>query len=138
MTEYEAKVQELHDRGIEVIELFPSPDLPEGIKGLCIDGKYIWIRPTMTTAQKLSVLYEEEAHCELTEGNILSNTINSIKQEKKARKKAYTHVPADRIIEAVNAGCRNRFEIAEFLGISEEFLQEIFDELTSFNGGIAI
>jgi len=77
-------------------------------------------------AEKACVLAEELGHYYTTVGNILDQTrIENRKQERKARAWAYERlVSLNSLIEASKHYIRNRFELAEFLGVSERFIDE--------------
>ena len=79
--------------------------------------------------EKGCVLAEELGHHYTTYGNILDEKdIRNVKQEKRARNWGYEKlVDIISIINAFNARTRNRYEIAEYLGVTEEFLQEAID-----------
>ena len=94
-----------------------------------IKGKRIAIKKNMTTTEKACVLAEELGHYYTSNGNILdqSKTENR-KQERKARLWAYKRAfDLIDLITAYKHGCRNRYEIAEYLDVTEEFLQEALD-----------
>lgn len=96
-----------------------------GLKGLYIDGN-IAIEKDMTATEKACILAEELGHHYTTFGNILdlSNTENR-KQERRARLWAYRRAfDLVDLISAYKHGCRNRFEIAEFLEVTEDFFQD--------------
>ena len=102
-------------------------DLSEinGLKGLYIQNN-IAIEKTMNQTEKLCILAEELGHHKTSVGNILNQTSsNNRKQEYKARIWAYlkTISPKD-LFSAFRIGCRNRYEIAEHIGVTEEFLDE--------------
>lgn len=91
-----------------------------------IKGNRIAIKKDIPTIQKACVLAEELGHHYTTVGNILdqSKTENR-KQERRARLWAYKR--AFDLVDLVSAykhGCRNRYEIAEYLEVTEQFLQE--------------
>ena len=92
-----------------------------------IKGNRIAIRQDMETSiDKLCVLSEELGHHYTTVGDILdqSNADNR-KQELRARSWAYDHlVGLQGIIDAYLCGCRNRYEIAEHLEVTEQFLED--------------
>lgn len=81
--------------------------------------KYILIN-----AEKTCILAEELGHHFKTAGNILDQTkIENRQQENRARGWAYEKlVPLKSIVQAHKQGIKNRFELAEFLGVTEEFL----------------
>ncbi|MDO4307241.1 MAG: hypothetical protein Q4C77_10420 [Eubacteriales bacterium] len=92
-----------------------------------IKGKRIAIRKDLnTTAEKSCVLAEELGHHYTSSGNILSqsDTMNR-KQEYRARLYGYNlKVGLMGIVRAYENGCRNIYEMAEFLECTEEYLQE--------------
>lgn len=98
------------------------------IKGLYCDG-VIAIREDMTIPEKTCALAEELGHHETSVGNILNMTsaVNR-KQERQARLHGYNRLIG--LIGLVNAyehGCQNRFEIAEYLEVTEEFLEKCIE-----------
>lgn len=126
MNSYELLKSEACEDGIDVIDCsFQS----NRIKGLCCDN-VIGINANMdTSAEKTCVLAEELGHHYTTYGNIIdqSKTENR-KQERTARIYAYNKlITLEKLALSKEAGCRNRYEIAEFLEVSEEFLQEALD-----------
>lgn len=95
-----------------------------------IKGKRIAIRKDIPTlAQKADVLAEELGHYHTTAGRIIEqDSVDSCKQERRARLWAYNkRIGLSGIIAAYKAHCQNRFETAEYLNISEEFLDEALD-----------
>lgn len=114
----------LHKAEKEQIEVVNLP-LCENIKGLYCDQIIAINKNIETTAEKACVLAEELGHYYTSAGNILDQSkVENRKQEKKARRWAYEKlVGIIKIIEAYKAGCRNRYELAEFLEVTEEFLE---------------
>ena len=94
-----------------------------------IKGNRIAIKKDIPTTQKACVLAEELGHHYTTEGNILHQSkAENRKQERRARLWAYKM--AFDLVDLVSAykhGCRNRYEIAEYLEVTEQFLQEALD-----------
>ena len=92
-----------------------------------IKGNRIAIRKDISsTTEKACVLAEELGHHYTTVGNILdqSDTSNR-KQERRARLWAYRRAfDLIDLISAYKYGCRNRYELAEYLEVTESFLQE--------------
>lgn len=116
------EMQILHD-DLNIVEM----DLSEvsGLKGLYVNGR-IAINAKMSDTEKACVLAEELGHHYTTYGNILdqSDTSNR-KQELRARAWAYNkQIGLLGLIRAYEHGCRNRFEVAEFLEVTEEVLEE--------------
>ncbi|ATF15414.1 ImmA/IrrE family metallo-endopeptidase [Brevibacillus brevis X23] len=77
-----------------------------------------------TNVEKVCVLAEELGHHHTSSGNILDQTkIVNRKQEKRARCWGYEKlIPLNAFIQAHKQGVKNRFELAEHLGVTEEFL----------------
>ena len=98
------------------------------IKGLYCDG-VIAIREDMTIPEKTCALAEELGHHETSVGNILDMTsaVNR-KQERQARLWAYNkQIGLIGLVRAFEHGCQNRFEIAEYLEVTEEFLEDCIE-----------
>lgn len=94
-----------------------------------IKNNKIYLRNDMAETQKKCVLAEELGHYHTTVGNILDQqVIVNRKQERRARLWAYDKlISLFGIIEAYNAGCRNSYEMADHLGVTEEFLAEALE-----------
>jgi len=94
-------------------------------KGLYSDN-VIWINKLLPTiVEKYCVLAEEIGHHHKTTGDILDlSSADNGKQELKARSWAYERlVPFSMIIQAHKLHIANRFELADFLNVTEEFLE---------------
>lgn len=92
-----------------------------------ISGRRIAIRRNIETqAGKSCVLAEEIGHHCTSSGDILDQTnIMNRKQEYRARLYGYNlKIGLSGLIRAYEAGCRNIFEMAEFLDATEEYLRE--------------
>lgn len=98
------------------------------IKGLYCDG-VIAIREDMTIPEKTCALAEELGHHETSVGNIIDMTsATNRKQERQARLWAYNkQIGLIGLVRAFEHGCQNRFEIAEYLEVTEEFLEECIE-----------
>ena len=119
---YESLIIELEKEGVEVIEYKFRSD---SLKGLYFDN-VITLNPAniIDEKEKACILAEEYGHYRTSFGNILDqkNTSN-IKQEKRARNWAYEKlIPLEKIIEAFEACICNRYDLADFLGVTEIFL----------------
>lgn len=105
-------------------------DLSEvsGLKGLYVDGN-IAIQKGMTSAESVCTLAEEIGHYETTVGNILDlSDVRNRKQERKARLWAYNkQIGLTGIIQGYRQHCHSQYELAECLGVSEEFLREALE-----------
>lgn len=104
--------------------------LPNNIKGLYIEttkAKAILINKSITTStEKHCMLAEELGHYYTSCGNIIdqSDVLNR-KHEKRARNWAYNKlIPLDKLVDAYHKGVRNRYELADYLDVTEEFLQQ--------------
>lgn len=90
-----------------------------------IRGNRIAIRKNIKTqTQKACVLAEELGHHYTSSGNILDqSTVANRQQEQKARTWAYfRQISLCDLASAYRYGCRNQYEIAEYLGVTEQFL----------------
>lgn len=133
MTKYELMKDEAFAAGLTVEELpFRYAD------GL-LDGFWIGIRAGMTTVEKKCVLAEEVAHAQYTVGNILDQSdVSNRKQELFARTKAYDRlIGLSGLISAFQHGCRNAYEVAEFLEVTEPFLLEAIERYRAHYGAYA-
>ncbi len=122
MNTYECLQDEACEDGIDVIDYtFHS----KRIKGLYCDG-VVAIREDMTIPEKTCALAEELGHHHTSVGNILDMDISANrKQERQARLHGYNHlIGLTGLIRAYEHGCTNRYETAEYLEVTEEFLEE--------------
>ena len=128
---YEALWDEAHQEGLIVKEK------PLKYNNGRIKGKRIAIRKDIeTSVEKACVLAEELGHYHTTVGDItdLSDSRNR-KQERQARMWGYNKlIGLTGIIQAFRAGCHSRHETAEYLGVTEQFLQECIDCYTEKYG----
>jgi hypothetical protein len=121
--EYDALLDEANAEGISIKER-PFKTYDGRLK-----GKDIYLRKDMNTTEKTCVLAEEMGHHYTTVGNILDmESIQNRKQERQARLHGYNRlIGLAGLIEAYEHGCRNRYEIAEFLEVTDEFLEECIE-----------
>lgn len=122
---YEKLLNEADRQGIYTYE----DTLKPRIKGLYGDNVICINKMIETNTEKACVLAEEIGHYHTSTGNILdqSKLVNR-KQEKRARNWAYKRlVPLSRIIEACNIGVKNRYELADYLEVTETFIDEAID-----------
>ena len=101
-----------------------------------IKNNRVAIRKDMTTVQKACTLAEELGHYFTNYGDILDqDDVINRKQEAKARLWSYNElVGLDGLVRAFEHGCRNRYEIADFLGVTEEFLQDAVERWSQIYG----
>jgi len=118
---YEELLKEADKLGLIVKEK-PLRAYKGRIKGIKIAIK----KDIDSEAEKACVLAEELGHYYTSVGDILDQSkIENRKQERRARAWAYERlVSLKKLIEASNQGIRNRYELAEFLGVSERFIEE--------------
>lgn len=93
-------------------------------------GKRIAIRKDIETqAEKSCVLAEEIGHHCTSSGDILDqNDIMNRKQEYRARLYGYNlKVGLTGLISAYEEGCRNLYEMAEYLDVTEEYLRNVIN-----------
>ena len=117
---------EAREKGIDIIDCdFQS----ENIKGLYCDGVIGISKHIKTTAERACVVAEELGHHNTSVGNILDMSVEwNRKQERQARFDGYRRlIQLMQLINAYEAGCQNRYEIADYLDVSEEYLQDCID-----------
>lgn len=123
---YEQLLFQAEKLGIKVKEI----DL--GINNEC--GYYcnnkIIINSRISNAQKYVILAEELGHHFTTVGDITNQSqINNIKQELIARRWGHEHIVS--LIGLINAfeyGCKDKYQIAEFLGVTIKYLEECISD----------
>lgn len=121
---YEALLDEACDQGLTVKEK------PLKYNNGRIKGKRIAIRKNLdTSTEKACVLAEELGHHYTTVGDIIElDTPQKRKQERQARLWAYNkQIGLHGLINAFEHGCKNRFETAEYLEVTEDFLEEAIE-----------
>lgn len=105
-------------------------DLSEvkGLKGLYFDGN-IALERKMSQTEKSCVLAEELGHYYTTSGNILDQTdVSNRKQEYRARLYGFNlKIGLMGLVRAFEHGCRSASDVAEYLDVTEEYLQEAID-----------
>ena len=131
LSKLEKLQQETADEKIQLL----TNEMPSSLKGLYYssdDGipPAIALNSSMRTeTEKTCVLAEELGHYYTSTGNILDQTkVVNIKQEKRARNWGYEKlIPLQSFVEATREGVRNRYELAEFLGVTEDFLEAVIN-----------
>ncbi|ENK0839158.1 ImmA/IrrE family metallo-endopeptidase [Clostridium botulinum] len=118
---YNKLLYEAESQGVEVIEM----KFKGKCKGLYGDNVIALNKNIETLKEKRCILAEELGHHYTSSGNILDNSnISNLKQEKRARNWGYEKlVGIIDIINAFNAGTKNRYEMAEYLEVTEDFLE---------------
>ena len=120
---YNALLNEANAEGISIKER-PFKTYDGRIK-----GKDIYLRKDMNTTEKSCVLAEELGHYYTTVGDILDmNVPENRKQERQARLWGYNRVIGlFGLIRAYEHGCKDKYEIAEYLDVTEEYLEDCMD-----------
>ena len=122
--EYEALLVEADNEGLTVKEM------PMKYNNGRIKGNRIAIRKDIdTSTEKTCVLAEELGHHHTSVGDILDmSDAGNRKQERQARLWGYNKlIGLAGIIKAFEAGCQDRFEVAEYLGVTDEYLCECLE-----------
>jgi len=124
MTLIEALLDETDQQSVEVYENF----MARGIRGLYSDN-IIWLNQGLSYRDKACVLAEEMGHYYTSSGNTLDQKqTGNIKQEKRARNWAYEKlIPLQSFVEASKEGITNWYELADFMDVTEEFLEQAMD-----------
>lgn len=123
LTLYEQLLDEASKENIIVKEV----PLRSNADGLYIDNKIALNKSTLSSSsEKACVLAEELGHHYKTYGHIIDlKNIDNIKQEKKARQFAYDKIVGiSGIIESFKNSCRSIDEIADYLSVTPEFLND--------------
>ena len=126
MNIYEEMQDRAYNAGIDVVEYsFRN----KTIKGLYCDGTAAISNDIDTNAERACILAEEMGHHYTSAGNIIDQTDEqNRKQEFRARMWAYNEmVGLIGIIDAYKNGCRNSYEIAEYLEVTEKFLNDALE-----------
>jgi phosphoribosylanthranilate isomerase len=117
---YEKLLKEADGQAVQVYER----KMKSTIKGLYSDN-IIWVNKTVpTSTEKACILAEELGHHHTSSGDILDqSSLSNRKQERRALNWAYQKlVPLSSIVAAHKLVIRNRNELAEYLQVTEEFL----------------
>lgn len=123
LTRYEDLASSPDANGIHIYDRkFNSPK----IRGLYCDGNVAISNDIDTEAERACVLAEEIGHHATSSGNILDqSSAANRKQERTARVWAYNRlIGLSGIVDSYKAGCRNLYEIAEHLEVTETFLAD--------------
>lgn len=126
MNKLEQLEQEAFDDQVKVYDYYLGEDT---LKGYYTDGNVAINTCINTTAEKTCVLAEELGHHHTSVGNILDmSDAGNRKQERQARMWGYNKlIGLSGLIKAYEAGCQDRFAVAEYLGVTDEYLCECLD-----------
>lgn len=110
----------------EEIEIFENNHIGK-LKGLYVDNTITLNSDIQTEIEKKCILAEELGHYHTSSGDIRDQSkIENRKQEIRARRWGYEKLVG--IIDIINAhkyGVKNRHELAEYLNVTEEFIEEV-------------
>lgn len=125
MNTYERLQEEACEDGIEIVDYTFESDR---IKGLYCDG-VVAIKKDMDSTQKACTLAEEMGHHHTSVGNIIDmESAQNRKQERQARLWAYNkQIGLQGLIRAYEAGCQNRYEVAEYWKSPMNFWQNVLN-----------
>lgn len=121
---YEELLKEADSMGLIVKE----KPLQSG-DGRIFNNKIAIRKDIPTQTEKACVLAEELGHHCTSSGNIMDqNIVFNRQQELRARMYGYNlNVGLIGIVKAFETGCRNLYEMAEFLGVTEEYLKNAIE-----------
>lgn len=129
---YEKLLTEVENEGIELFE----NDRIGRLKGLYFNNTITLNNNINTITEKKCVLVEELGHHYKTAGNILDQSdVRNVKQEKIARAWGYEKLIS--VLDLINAfkhGARNRYELAEYLDVTEEFIEDVISHYRRKHG----
>ncbi|MEK4276510.1 ImmA/IrrE family metallo-endopeptidase [Paenibacillus sp. FSL R7-0026] len=125
---YETLSAEASKSNVDIVE----KQLRGRNKGFYSDGLIVIDKRISTIIEKACILAEELGHHHTSFGDILDqNIIHKRKQELRARQWAYQcMIPLEGIIQAHHARISGRYDLADYLGVTEEFLQSAIDRYT--------
>jgi hypothetical protein len=131
---YEELQDEACKDGIEIIDNHSFKS--DRISGLYCNNTIALSKNLKNSAEKACVLAEELGHHYTAAGNILDqSTATNRKQEMRGRIVAYNKLVGLRgIIDAYLHNCQNLFETADYLGVTEEFLNDSLTYYTNKYG----
>lgn len=118
---YENLLWEAEQHGVDIYE----KPMSTGIKGLYADNIILINHSIPSMTEKACILAEELGHHHTSIGNIVDQTdVLNRKQEQRARTWAYEKLaPLSSFVRAHKHGVQSRYELAEYLGVTEEFLE---------------
>lgn len=126
MNKLETFEQKAYDQNVKVHDYYLGE---ESLAGLYINGHVAINTSVKSLRKRTCVIAEELGHHCTSVGDILDQAdIQNRKQEFRARMWAYNElVGLLGIIDAYKNGCRNSYEVAEYLEVTEEFLNDALD-----------
>ena len=127
MNKYEELLNDADQSNVIVTDKFDLSGTR--LKGLYCDGTIALNSDMYIESEKACVLAEELGHHYTTVGGIMNQTdVPNRKQERRARIWAYHKLLSlNDLIDSYKCRCRNKFEIAEHLNVTEEFLMDCLE-----------
>ena len=128
MDKYEMLLDEAHTENISIYENYDFSNTR--IDGLYCDGAIALSAELRTSTERACILAEELGHHYTTVGDILDQEdASNRKQEHRARVWAYRKALClSDIISGYKHGCQNRYELAEYLDVTEDFLMGAIED----------
>lgn len=126
MNKFEELLSESEKENIEIVE----KDFKSLALGLCKGNKIALSKKLVTVAEKACIYAEEyHGHYKTTVGNITDlKDVRNIKQENLAHARAIERLCSiSHIIAAIKSGANDRYEIAEYLSITDKFFDEAIE-----------
>lgn len=123
MNTFEALEQEAYDGSVKVHKYYLGE---ENLKGIYMNSNVAINTSVHTTAEKSCVLAEELGHHHTSVGVIVDfSDAQNRKQERQARLWAYNNrIGLYGLIKAYEQGCKDKYEIAEHLDVTVDFLED--------------
>lgn len=120
---YEKLLREADNVGVEIYE----NNYIGKLKGLYVDNTITINTNVTSNMEKNCILAEELGHYHTSYGDIIDQSkLENRKQERRARAWGYERlVGVIDLIDAYKSGVKSRFELAEYLGVTEEFIEEV-------------
>lgn len=124
MNKYEELLNDADKSNVTVTDRFDLSGTR--FNGLYCDGTIALNKDLYIESEKVCVLAEELGHHYTTVGDIMNQTdVSNRKQERRARIWAYHKLLSlNDLIDSYKCGCRNQFEIADHLEVTEAFLMD--------------
>lgn len=95
----------------------------DSLRGLCVGQNIAITDEAQSDTERKCILAEELGHYISNAGDITSE--KHLKEEKRGRRWGYeVLLPLSSLVTAARSGCQNLAEMAEYLEVTEDYLQE--------------
>lgn len=102
-------------------------NMPDGLHGLTVDDN-IFINDNLSYKRTYQTIAEEIGHYKTSVGDLLDGSLESEKQELRAREWGYAKTVAlQKLFQAYEQGLREDYEIAGFLGVTTDYARNAVD-----------